>query len=215
MNNFFYKSLINSPVTTTIIVSTSDTTTSTTSTSTTTTTTLTSTETACVPSIPAGNILANPGFNDGSFSSWNPGGYNGFANAIADTDAQCGAFSARFTVSASSSYSRIGQRFVGLSRAKSYQIDTYAKLVSGDPSGCVYYLSCQQPGSTNAAGNRRLDTPLSSIPTAAWTKYSLVCPLAVDQLTMSITIQCNQGTGPVTIGIDETAMYPIAVVVPV
>lgn len=133
----------------------------------------------------------------------------GFTYSISD-DAQCGAYGSRYTISAASSYARIGQRFTNaIDASKSYQITTYAKFVSGNGANCFYYLSCQQPGSFSSAGNLRLDTPLSSIPTD-WTKYSLNCPPAVNSLVMSLTIQCNQGSGPVTIGLDEIYMFPIS-----
>jgi hypothetical protein len=106
----------------------------------TTTTSITPTVTACVPAIPSGNIITNPGFNDGTFTGWNPGGNGGFSNLITN-DAQCGAYRATFAVSASYSYSRIGQSFSVIDTTKRYKITTYAKFVSGNPANCMYYLS--------------------------------------------------------------------------
>ncbi|KUJ17508.1 uncharacterized protein LY89DRAFT_668828 [Mollisia scopiformis] len=176
--------------------------------STTTTVLATATATACVPSVPAGNVLTNPGFNDGAFDGWNPGGYGGFSNTIV-TDAECGPYGAEFSVDATDSYGRIAQVFKTLDATKTYQIQTYAKLVSGNPAYCYYYVTCQIPDNMSSAGNVIIQTPVSSIP-STWTLFTVTCPAGSSSLTMSISLQCNQGTGPVTIGVDETAMYPIS-----
>ncbi|OAK94471.1 hypothetical protein IQ06DRAFT_353471 [Phaeosphaeriaceae sp. SRC1lsM3a] len=200
-------SLVVEQQTTLLTVTVPATSTEKTTTLTTTTTTVQATATACVPSVPSGNILVNPGFNDGTYTGWNPGGYGGFLNSIV-SDAQCGAYGSRITITAGGSYGRIGQRFTTIDTTKNYRITTYARKVSGDGTNCFYYLSCQLPGSFSSAGNPRLDTPLNSIP-EAWTQYSLNCPVGANQLTMSLTVQCNQGSGPITIGLDEIYMFPI------
>ena len=118
---------------------------------------------------------------------------------------------ARFTVSASNSYARIGQRFTTIDTTKHYQIQTYAKLVS-DPANtanCYYYVTCQKPGSFSSADNVIVQRPVSSIP-STWTRMLVTCPLGANALTISISLQCNQGSGPVVLAVDETAMYPLA-----
>ncbi|KAH7402180.1 hypothetical protein DE146DRAFT_754777 [Phaeosphaeria sp. MPI-PUGE-AT-0046c] len=164
------------------------------------------TATACVPSVPSGNVLVNPGFNDGSFNGWNPGGNGAFADLIT-SDAQCGPSGASFTVSSSNSYGRIGQRFTTLDRTKRYRIQTYVKRGSGDPTNCYYYVTCQKPGSFSSADNVIIQTTVSSLATV-WTQLNVDCPANANELSMSLSLQCNQGKGPVTIGIDEIAMYP-------
>jgi len=194
-------------VTTTIISSVVDSETVTSTNSQTTTTLVTSTTTACVPAVPTGNILTNPGFNDGSFNGWNPGGNSLFLNSIT-TDAQCGAYGAKFTVSAASSYARIGQRFNTIDTKTNYKIQTYAKLVSGNPANCYYYITCQKPSSFSSADNQIRQIPVGEIPTE-WTAFTINCPIGANQLTMSLSLQCNQGPGPVAIAIDEIAMSPV------
>jgi hypothetical protein len=175
-------------------------------TSTITTTVQTATATACV--VPAGNILTNPGFNDGSYTGWNPGGNGGFSNTITD-DAQCGGFGARFAVSSTYSYGRIGQTFRTLDQTKNYQIRTYVKLVSGTATNCYYYVTCQKPDSMSSADNVIIRTDVSSL-SSTWTPLLVTCPPGAKTLGMSISLQCNQSPGPVVIDVDETAMYPIS-----
>jgi hypothetical protein len=162
----------------------------------------------CVPTVPAGNILINPGFNDGTYNGWNPGGNGGFSNSITP-DAQCGAYGARFDISTSDSYARIGQRFFSLDTSKRYQIQTYVKLLSdrANTAECDYYVTCQKPGSYSAADNIIVQTPLSDIP-SAWTKMLVTCPAGANALMMSLTLQCSPGIGSVALAVDETAMYP-------
>jgi hypothetical protein len=161
-----------------------------------------------VPTVPAGNILTNPGFNDGNYNGWNPGGNGGFSDSIT-SEAQCGAYGARFDVSASNSYGRIGQRFPNIDVSKRYQIQTYVKLLSdkANTANCYYYVTCQKPSSFSSADNIIIQTPVSDIP-STWTKMLVTCPAGASALTMSISLQCNQGTGPVALAVDETAMYP-------
>ncbi|KAL2062278.1 hypothetical protein VTL71DRAFT_6544 [Oculimacula yallundae] len=206
--NVAFTTAVTKTLTTTVIESETITITVPFTTSTTTTTTSVSTQTACAPSVPSGNILTNPGFNDGTYIGWNPGGYGAFANAIT-SDAQCGMFAASFAVSSSISYARIGQSFNTIDATKRYQIQTYVKQVSGVGTNCFYIVSCQIPGSFSSTGHVIIQTPVNDIPTT-FTKMLVTCPLGANQLTTSISLQCNQGTGPITIAVDETAMYPIS-----
>jgi hypothetical protein len=163
---------------------------------------------ACVPTVPAGNILTNPGFDDGH-AGWNPGGNGAFANTLT-SEAQCGAYAARFLVTATNSYARIGQRFTTIDPSIRYQIQTYVKLVSEKAytANCYYYVTCQKPGSFSSADNVIIQTPVTDIP-SAWSRMLVTCPVGANALTMSISLQCNQGNGPVALAVDETAMYPM------
>lgn len=102
------------------------------------------------------------------------------------------------------------QPFEVVHSSKTYEVQTYAKLVSGKEysSDCYYQVKCEgYDRSTDTLRVVQRDLP------DTWTKISFSCPPNQPALALWLIFSCGPfglPKGPVVMGIDETYIYPKA-----